>query len=66
MDVDLRRHGKPLYSGLVDLCWGHARFAHSNGGRLDLNWDAITQALALGGKRRGPKIEDVGPKIEMM
>jgi hypothetical protein len=57
MDVDLKRHGRPLYSGLVDLCGGHTRLAHKNGGRLDLNWIAIEQALALGSKRRGPKIE---------
>lgn len=52
MDVDLRRRGLPLYSGKVDLCGGHARFVHKNGGHMDLNWEAIAQALALEGDRR--------------
>jgi hypothetical protein len=47
MDVDLKRRGLPLYSGRVELCGGHARLTHSNGGRLDLNWLAVEQALAL-------------------
>lgn len=47
MDVDLKRHGLPLYSGRIELCGGHAALAHENGGRLNLNWEAITQALAL-------------------
>lgn len=47
IDVDLKRNGLPLYSGSVDLCGGHTRFAQRNGGRLDLNWDAVEQALAL-------------------
>jgi hypothetical protein len=56
MDVDLRRNGLPLYSGKVDLCGGHARFAHNNGGRLDLNWEAISQALSLEVERR-PRVK---------
>jgi len=52
MDVDLKRHGLPLYSGMVDLCGGHTRLAQSNGGRLDLNWNAISQALALEVEKR--------------
>lgn len=47
MDVDLKRKGLPLYSGKVDLCAGHTRLAHAQGGRLDLNWLAIEQALSL-------------------
>lgn len=52
MDVDLKRNGLPLYSGTVDLCGGHTRQAHSNGGQLSLNWLAVEQALALQ-KERG-------------
>ena len=52
MDVDLRRNGLPLYSGKVDLCGGHARLVHKNGGHMDLNWEAIAQALALEGDKR--------------
>jgi len=47
MDVELKRGGLPLYSGPVDLCGGHARLAHKNGGHLDLKWEAVEQALAL-------------------
>jgi hypothetical protein len=47
MDVELKRRGLPLYSGHVDLCGGHARFAQKNGGHLDLKWEAIEQALSL-------------------
>ena len=47
MDVSLRRHGAPLYDGKVDLCAGHTRLVHSNGGRLDLDWTAVEQAKAL-------------------
>lgn len=46
MDVDLKRRGLPLYSGKIDLCAGHTRYVYENGGRLDLNWMAIEQALA--------------------
>lgn len=45
MDVDLKRKGLTVYSGKIELCAGHTRFTHSNGGRLDLNWTAIEQAL---------------------
>jgi len=47
MDVDLKRNGKQIYSGDVDLCAGHARLVHANGGRMDLNWKAIEQARAF-------------------
>lgn len=46
MDVDLKRKGIPLYSGRIELCGGHTRQAHANGGRLDLNWTAVEQAIA--------------------
>jgi hypothetical protein len=46
MDVDLKRHGLPLFSGRIELCGGHARFARTRGGRLELNWLAIEQAIA--------------------
>jgi hypothetical protein len=47
MDVDLKRHGAPLYSGTVELCTGHTRQVHANNGRMDLKWEAIEQALSL-------------------
>lgn len=47
MDVDLKRGGLPLYSGKVDLCAGHCRLVHNNGGRMNLKWEAIEQALEL-------------------
>ena len=47
MDVALKRHGKPLYDGKIELCAGHARLAHERNGRLDLNWLAVEQAVAL-------------------
>jgi hypothetical protein len=47
LDVDLKRNGSPIFSGGVDLCAGHTRFAHSNGGRLNLKPVAIEQANAL-------------------
>ena len=47
MDVDLKRRGLPLYSGAVELCGGHTRLVHESGGRMDLKWEAIEQALAL-------------------
>lgn len=46
-DVVIKRHGSTLYEGEIDLCAGHARYWRQNGGRLDLNWLAIEQALAL-------------------
>jgi hypothetical protein len=47
MDVALKRHGKPLYDGKVELCGGHTRLAQERNGRLDLNWLAIEQAIAM-------------------
>jgi hypothetical protein len=46
LEVDLKRGGLPLYLGKVDLCGGHTQQASANGGRLNLNWRAIEQALA--------------------
>jgi hypothetical protein len=48
IDVDVaKRHGDPVfYSGKVDLCGGHFRVARDKGGRLNLNWLAVEQALA--------------------
>ena len=48
IDVDLKRNGLPLYSGKVELCAGHSGQAQTNGGRLDLNWLAVEQAIARG------------------
>lgn len=47
LDVALKRQGKPLYSGKIELCTGHTHLAHERNGRLDLNWDAVEQAVAL-------------------
>lgn len=47
MDVDLKRNGLPLYSGKIELCDGHTKQVHANGGRLYLKWEAVEQALAL-------------------
>lgn len=47
MDVDLKRKGLPLYSGKVELCGGHTTQVHQNGGRMDLKWEAVEQALSL-------------------
>jgi hypothetical protein len=47
LDVALKRHGKPLYDGKVELCAGHTQLAHERNGRLDLNWLAIEQARSL-------------------
>jgi hypothetical protein len=55
VDVDLKRHGLPLYSGGVDLCAGHYRFAR-RGNHMDLNWMAVEQALEREMKKR-PKIK---------
>lgn len=46
VDVGLKRHGRPLFSGEIDLCAGHYRFAAENGGHLNLKPLAIEQALA--------------------
>lgn len=47
MDVDLKRGGLPLFSGKVELCGGHTRYVHENGGRMDLDPVAIEQASAI-------------------
>lgn len=47
MDVDLKRHGRPLFSGKVDICHGHYVLVHANGGRLDLKPLALEQAKAV-------------------
>ena len=45
MDVELKRHGRLVYSGKVDLCAGHTRFAGGSGS-LNIGWAALEQALA--------------------
>lgn len=55
VDVALKRNGLPLYDGEVDLCSGHYRKMCDSGGRLDLSWEAIEQALAFQNAR--PKSE---------
>jgi len=47
LDVALKRHGKPLYSGKIELCHGHTRVAQERNGRLDLNWEAVEQAISM-------------------
>ena len=44
-DVDLKRHSLPVYSGKVDLCAGHHRYAAMTG-HMNLKWAAVEQALA--------------------
>lgn len=44
--ADIKRNRKTVYIGDIDLCAGHARFAEHYK-RLDLNWLAIEQAIAL-------------------
>ena len=46
MDVALKRKNLPLYEGRIELCACHTRLAHERGGRLNLNWLAIEQAIA--------------------
>lgn len=45
-DVDLKRHGLPVYSGGVDLCAGHNELVDRTG-RMNLKWEAVEQALAM-------------------
>lgn len=40
------RNGLPVFDGGVDLCAGHARWAESQNGRMNLKWEAIHQAIA--------------------
>ena len=47
MDVQLKRKGTQIYDGKVQLCGGHTRLVHSNGGRMDLKPQAIEQANSL-------------------
>jgi hypothetical protein len=47
MHVDLKRKGLPLFSGSVELCGGHKDQVHTNGGRMDLKWEAVEQALSM-------------------
>lgn len=47
LDVSLKRRGKPLYDGKVELCAGHTQLAADRQGRLNLNWLAIEQAIGL-------------------
>lgn len=46
LDVPIKRHGRLIYDGHIDLCAGHARYAVSSGGHLNLNWTALEQAIA--------------------
>jgi len=45
MDVDVKRNHGIIYSGVVDLCHSHAKYAVSSGGHLNLKWEALEQAL---------------------
>lgn len=48
IDVSLKRHQAfIMYEGKVDLCGGHYRLAVERKGRLNLNWKAIEQAVAV-------------------
>lgn len=46
--VELKQtsNNHPVYDGPVDLCAGHARWAETTNGRLNIDWAAIHQAIA--------------------
>lgn len=50
-EVEVKRHKLPVYTGDIELCSGHAEVA-TRERRLDLNWLALEQALALKGPAR--------------
>lgn len=49
-DVVLKRAGKTIFDGEVELCGGHTRFAQQSG-HVNVRWEALEQALALQASR---------------
>lgn len=45
-DVVLKRAGRTVFDGEVELCAGHTRFAQQSG-HVNVRWEALEQALAL-------------------
>lgn len=43
-NVHLKRHGRTLFDGVVDLCSGHATYAAQTN-HVSLDWKALEQAL---------------------
>jgi len=44
-DVHLKREGRTVFDGVVDLCTAHAKHAAKTG-HVNIDWRALEQALA--------------------